>query len=94
MLAGLAQLDRAKSFRQIGEFADERPLDTLITNRKDVTPPCKHDVYRLTTLGIACAIKALELVAAGNAVAIRAGSAGRALSRPAPPPGATDPHLT
>jgi hypothetical protein len=64
VLAGLAELDKATSFRQIGEFAIDRTMTTLISNRKDVAPPCKNDTYRLTTLGIICTIKALELLAA------------------------------
>jgi hypothetical protein len=65
VLAGLAKLAQVRSFRRIGELAVERTLETLITNGKDVAPPCRHDVYRLTTLGIVCTIKALELLAEG-----------------------------
>jgi len=67
VLASLAALEQVQSFRQIGEFAVERTLATLITNRKDVAPPRGRDVYRLTTLGIACTVKALDLVAEGSA---------------------------
>ena len=46
----------------MGEFAVETTLKTLIGNRKYVGSPCKEDTYRLTILGIACTIKALELL--------------------------------
>ena len=65
VLAGLAQLDRTTSFRHIGEYALEQTLGTLIRNGKDVAPPSKHDAYHLTALGMACTIKALELLAEG-----------------------------
>jgi len=63
VLDGLAAIEQVKSFRQIGQHAVEQTLATLITNRKDIAPPCKDDAYRLTVLGMVCTIEALELLA-------------------------------
>lgn len=63
ILGALSEVGDINLFRRLGEYTAERTRKSLITSRKDVSAPCKDDAYRLTSLGIVCTIKALEIFA-------------------------------